>query len=966
MAKIQVFQGQRGFSTTSPQSGMAKASFKAKDFGDGDGVRKLGNAAVKMQESADQKTKIEIQGKLAKAELNLLGETQELQRNAPLGAKGHVNGVKSLVAQTRNNILSQYPERFHQTITNSFASTELNNVRGAMNFEAESTAKKTITDYAETGDTLQETAQVTPGLEWTLLRSAENLSKDMEALHPNVSPEVHRDALQEIKQGISFNANNARISQMTEEGQVDKFIEDAGKEGSVIRENLDTDNFAKVIKYAEARKDQIGVERRQGQADAAKKSNVDFAIRHERVLTAAEGGDSNAQAQIASGQFVIEAEQIAEDTGSLTALKSASTQQRSQLRKDQKNIATDATTAFDFKVVEDRQDALDGKLTRVQLAAQLDSGAYEGEPAAYEKVLNAITLRERRDAAVEAGSLADARKFNKDMNKLVADIKQDRTNLENTDIVHRLRYGLIPQDKVQEMISSLEGTKFFTKADAANRRYQKTDKTEREQKQKELVRLEAEQIEAKLLKGASTLDLVEEIDSFEARNGHTSQGQGLANALRAKITPDLVKRARVAAAASAITQSLADPKNKTPFSQTMDPNEKEAFNSAATFMFEAYSEQLLQDGVAPEDAVSKMRDFKARFVRSTNVIPKVLSDGIINNLASNDPTKVTSAAIDMQRYVNINPVFAQQFKSQFAFGNEINRLISVGYSSEDAYNNVINLRDAHKQVTNERKKSSYNAQVKENGNSNVDFMETKINDDNDWDEKVFGQAVQSPSFMAAFDLLAETEYLLGDGKLKDARNTAFVKMKANWGISGINGTATFVRNPPELHYGLPALGREGNTEWITNQFREEASKWTTNDGSQKYELEGRRVEIRQHPSRMNNGKPTYQVFYEDDTGAIFHIPEMDGAFPDWNDSKEARDMVNKQQMEALTERAKTKAETIEAAKNRGKEFSLGPQNKSMLGMGMLMKDMLRGAKNANEEEAKSQPIDPMIKGRVDE
>ena len=434
--------------------------------------------------------------------------------------------------------------------------------------------------------------------------------------------------------------------------------------------------------------------------------------------------------------------------------------------------------------------------------------------------------------------------------------------------------------------------------------------------------------------------------------------------MRAKITPDLVKRARVAAAASKITQSLADPKNATPFSQTMDPDEKEAFNSAATFMFKAHSEQLLQDGVAPEDAVSKMRDFKARFVRSTNVIPKVLSDGIINNLASNDPTKVTSAAIDMQRYVNINPVFAQQFKGQVAFGNEINRLISVGYSPEDAYNNVINLRDAHKQVTKEGKKSAYRTQV--GANTNSDFIKTTIDNDKDWDETVFGQPAQSSSFMAAFDLLAETEYLLGTGSLEDARNTAFVKLKANWGISAINGTATIVRNPPELHYGLPALGREENTEWITNQFREEASKWTTNDGSQKYELEERRIEIRQHPSRMNNGKPTYQVFYEDDTGAIFHIPEMDGAFPDWNDSKEARDMVNKQQMEVATERAKTKDETIEAAKNRGKRPLLRPQDKSMLGMGMLMKDMLRGAKNANEEKTKSQPIDPMIKGRVDE
>jgi len=167
-----------------------------------------------------------------------------------------------------------------------------------------------------------------------------------------------------------------------------------------------------------------------------------------------------------------------------------------------------------------------------------------------------------------------------------------------------------------------------------------------------------------------------------------------------------------------------------------------------------------------------------------------------------------------------------------------------------------------------------------------------------------------------------------------------------------------------LHYGLPALGREGNTEWITNQFREEASKWTTNDGSQKYELEGRRVEIRQHPSRMNNGKPTYQVFYEDDTGAIFHIPEMDGAVPNWSDSQEAREMVNKQQMDAATKRAKTKAETIEAAKNRGKTSLFPPESiASTLG---IIPELLRGAKNANEEEAKSQPIDPMIKGRVDE
>jgi hypothetical protein len=141
-------------------------------------------------------------------------------------------------------------------------------------------------------------------------------------------------------------------------------------------------------------------------------------------------------------------------------------------------------------------------------------------------------------------------------------------------------------------------------------------------------------------------------------------------------------------------------------------------------------------------------------------------------------------------------------------------------------------------------------------------------------------------------------------------------MKAQWGISYMSGEPVFKRLPPEMVYGLRSMSPEQNANWIKKEIIEEADRITDETGERKYDLQGREITMMVHPRYTNNGRPTYQVFYTDDVGAIHHIPELDGAVPNWRSSQEARTHQAKMELEAARKREEDRMETREALEKR--------------------------------------------------
>lgn len=912
MARIKLYESRSKAATARAGTGLLGANFQAKDFGGGQGVRDIGSALVKVQEKQDQKTRVDIRNELAKENLDITKTVAAMEASAELGAPGHTDNVDAVLGQRLSGLQSKYDKRFHGEIAADFASIQARQVGSAIRFSATAGAEKFKSDIRSIKDTAIETATVAPEQVPNIL---EDLQKSLTEAGIAASSEYFRVGDSVVEDELRVTAGNAYaaatgtlIEAATDDATVDKIVSRISDEDSPERAYMDSDQFTKLLDFAESRKDQIFQEDRRQRQEMAIQSNVQLQTEMVATMISAQAGDAKARHRITSGEFVRQAVRIAKVTGSRDLLGTAASLQISMIKEDQKNLVLYADTEYDFQVIDDVGAASKGKLSIAEINQKWEERFYK--PADYDRAKRAREAYDRKQEAVARGDLADARKWSNELNDTINKLKADQEKIEAKDLIYRLSKGAVkdPEAAIESLPPALQ-----VSGKKARDSWMKKSVKEQEAAQTEIMNLEYAKAVNRILEDGDRLsaEALEQIpQTYKERFGHLSRGLNKVNQLIKMVSPEVVESRRTAVMSGKVALALAD--NKSPLPRDMDTKSMGALDRAVSAHM-AHLEQTLQDK-DPSVRHDAVIDARGALVKNLNVVPDIFVNQIRSGIASQDPSMVAKSAMEMQRFIAINPTNAEYFKGEkFSLGNDISNYMAAGIGPEKAYNLAVEDRDLFAKVTKETRLSSYRDSVKEN--PHADFLKGKIDSDPNWDETILGQAEQSLEFKAAFEFLTEREYLR-NGNISHAQDTAFKTMKGSWGISYMGGSPVFRRHPPELVYGLPSMSAEENANWIRNEVIEEAGFIKDADGNPKYDLEGREIIMQVHPRFTNKGRPTYQVFFKDDVGAIHHIPEFEGVVPDWNSSQEARTHQGLLKLEESREREAKRVRTLEELEER--------------------------------------------------
>lgn len=186
---------------------------------------------------------------------------------------------------------------------------------------------------------------------------------------------------------------------------------------------------------------------------------------------------------------------------------------------------------------------------------------------------------------------------------------------------------------------------------------------------------------------------------------------------------------------------------------------------------------------------------------------------------------------------------------------------------------------------------------------------------------MFGGAFTPPVEMLADFKTAATLNYRRTGDVNASMNAAYDQIRRAWGPSVFNGSRTFVKNAPEVVYGLPGRSAEDNAKWIRRQLAEETGQ----------HADAKTLRLIPAPSMLSrNGRPVYFAMKAGDDGALEQIKNAHDQpvyfQPDWNTSPTKKDQDAKAKAATASE--------MEKAKQRRERMGVLPSDQSITHIGV--------------------------------
>lgn len=322
---------------------------------------------------------------------------------------------------------------------------------------------------------------------------------------------------------------------------------------------------------------------------------------------------------------------------------------------------------------------------------------------------------------------------------------------------------------------------------------------------------------------------------------------------------------------------------------------------------------------APQEIAQRSIDY----ARRVGMVPSFFKGQITGGLRSADPDKKLQAATLYASLKAASPAAVRDFSDQeVADANLLINYNRMGLTSKEAVEAIALSQKLTPQEIAGRDKA-FAAALGPKSQLADQALLREISDDQGMkeDRGFFGGAFTPPVEMAAdFKTAAALNYRR-TGDVNASMNAAYDQIRRAWGPSVFNGGRTFVKNAPEVVYGLPGRSAEDNAKWIRRQLAEETSQ----------HADAKALRLIPAPSMLTrNGRPVYFAMKAGEDGALEQVKNAQGQpvyfQPDWNSSPTKRDQDAKA-------KAATAAE-LEKARERRARMGVLPPDQSLTHTGV--------------------------------
>lgn len=141
-----------------------------------------------------------------------------------------------------------------------------------------------------------------------------------------------------------------------------------------------------------------------------------------------------------------------------------------------------------------------------------------------------------------------------------------------------------------------------------------------------------------------------------------------------------------------------------------------------------------------------------------------------------------------------------------------------------------------------------------------------------------------PEMMADFKRASQLAYRR-TGDVNAAMNAGYDQISRAWGPSVFNGKPVFMKNAPEVVYGVPGQSASDNAKWIRRQLAEQTN------------MHGEAKDLRLIESPLQRGgRPVYFIMKAGENGALEPVSKGGQPLyfqPDWNTSPTKKDQDKK-------------------------------------------------------------------------
>jgi hypothetical protein len=884
MSTIKLYQSTTQVAAPSPNAGLVNPSFRPEDFGDGRGIEKAGRAFVQFQESQDQKTRLDLRNKYSEDMLSVAKEAAAMESSAPLGAPEHVANVEAMLQRKLEARLKSVPERFQAEYKADYARIQAAQVQSAIGFEARQAGVKAASDVNSVLNNYTQMAAENPD-RIAFFQSEWNRTVDEAAM---MDPRISAEQTQEMRDmggAITFAAGKGTVRSLQTEQQLDEFLDQMGEEGSVFRQGLNGENYVRLKDYAEAQRQVIVTKQEKvvAEADISRGNDlsIEWADASEQYLL----GNVNDEAL---NNIVAKIRSAADsDLPGMTGLYKVATGFRArQILNAAKSGSSKAASPYKFKLVDQGQEILAGRLTKDGISALQNEGYYK-EAGDYEKHLRLADLYERRAQAQVDRDGREARRLQNEIERETASIQKEQDVLWRQDLVYKAENGLVSREDIEENRERL-GSSLNT-ARQALRRYETMEDKDREQA-KELAQIKAaNDLEEGLpfMSPDDGLAAVDElVEEYDLRS--TKQGEAIRKRLRTIVNEKGVEYAKRAEATRQLTYAMTYDAEKSGtqlpnISLGMDAEEKKYLEYAIDGLV-AKKRETLADA---EDGPQQLLRFQQNIVQKVGFIPQSFATQV-RQLVSTDDDGSIALAIKMKKaYESSRTTLADSMSGEdFAFLNLVEDNVDLDIPPLRAVEMARDAIRVYGTTDPSTADQAYNSSLGKDTNERNEAISSVLSDfvdGSNWD------GVNLPPEAAVeFNELSKLTYRQ-HGKLGPAQSTAWSMLKQRWGVSYVSGNAEIVRSPIEKYYRAPSLTDEENGRWI----REEVTSAAKGFG---HDLRGKKFWIKPHPTIVVEGRPTYNVYYQESNG-IHTIPQMEAMAPDWKDSKYARAVERRREWE---------------------------------------------------------------------
>tara|TARA_R110000803_G_scaffold52732_2_gene108465 strand:- start:3672 stop:6497 length:2826 start_codon:yes stop_codon:yes gene_type:complete len=871
---------------------LSKVKFTADDFGAGlsKPIEQFGEM---MQKSKDFKDKTWANKQLAQFDQDMIADVKQLELSVEADGEGHTQNIKDHTAWKTKEILDAAPTpEIRALLEARLSRATTQHIATATAVQSKMFGMSVAKTSKETNDQRANNVRANPDT-WEETRGNVSIDVDVLGLDARRAEALIKDNLAVV----DYNGALGEINAAEREEDIDDLIAEMGEKDNIFSKRLGAKDFGSL--YIHAQNKRLSIISKASADEQNAKANVAVGLlneyaRVENGVLAGELPESDLDA------LKTRVDAMGESRTTASVLQGIGATKRSLIVQNgtgAKKAAKDAARVERaFEVLDAAQEAKNGGLDKRELDEMRTEGYFKTDRGnlEYKEILRGIDTYDRLQQAIEDNDADEVTRLTKIANKF--DEKAAETELDFQRF-QMIRDASVGDKTIEELTANkaLLGPRGYDRALKARQKFDLLTEKEKEKAQKiKDAWVLVDVFEA--IREATTEEELEEIKDQAKQlrdNGRITPGGY--DSVNAKLAAPFRRAFARRRSFETFSRAFVDEKFSVVISD-LGANEKAHYDEWFGIQSKIIQETAAQE-MENEPDIRKRAHIAEKSLQATvdimkkvGGIPRSISQGIKKGLSPGAQPEQAIASADMiARIRKAHPGFAGEFSSsEFSLGMGINVLISNGMNPKTAYEQEMKNRQAEGEVGRDiRKKNWYTELSKDKGTRSdkgnnilhkwLYAAAKEINDTEDdprWADALDGIKPENlpPAFVAAFHEFASNHYANSGGTemaKKDAGRIALAWMSGTWGKSYFgNPDGKLSLRPPELMYGVPNLTPKENAEWQKEQLISDMSK-----GSPMYGTGWKqRVRLITHPSRSNEGRPTYIISVRGTDNKIHTLP----------------------------------------------------------------------------------------------